>query len=178
MPPRPLPRRGYTLIELVIVCLVVGILASIAIPQYLKTVEISKADDAVAAVNMIGTTNRMFALDHAGFYVAGQFTAASCSGGVCPLSVAATQTDACVLVWCNYLADQNWNARPYNFYACDGRTPGACAGYGAGNQVAGASRKSGAFPGTSHAPYNTWGFTMNTAGAINSYGTTPPTPTY
>lgn len=178
MMPRPLCRRGFTLVEMIVTCLMVGILASFAIPQYLKTVEMSKADDAVGTVNMIGTTNRMFALDHSGFYVAGQFTASCTGAGACPVSVAATQNTACVLVWCNYLADQNWGARPYDFYACNGAAAGACATVGAGNQVAGAIRKSGASPGTSNTPYSTWGFTMNTAGTINAYGTTPPTPIY
>lgn len=178
MTPRLLARRGFTLVELIVTCLMIGILASFAIPQYLKTVETSKADDAVATVNMIGTTNKMFALDHSGYYVSGQFTAACTGGGSCPASVAATQTTACVLVWCNYLSDQDWGTKPYNFYACDGKTSGACAGLGAGNQVAGAKRLTGASPGTSVTPYSSWGFTMNTAGTINAYGTTPPTPIY
>ncbi len=166
-------RKGYTLIELVVTVLIIGVLASFAIPQYLKTVETGKADDAVAILNMIGTTNKMFALDHSNFYVAGTFTA-SCTGtGVCPASVTATQANACTLVWCKYLADQDWANKPYTFYACDGSISGACGGLGAGNQVAGAKRLASA-----NTPYNTWGYTMNTAGVITAYGTTPPPPTY
>ena len=176
---RPLSRRGFTLVEMIVTCLMIGILASFAIPQYLKTVETSKADDAVATVNMIGTTNRMFALDHSGFYVSGQFSA-TCDSGTCPTSVTATRTTACELVWCNYLADQNWGARPYNFYACDGKTAGTCAGLNSGLNVAGAIRKSGASPGTSNTPYTTWGYTMNTTGTIlaNAAATTTPPPIY
>src|SRR5579871_6910270 len=78
-------RRGYTLMELVIAILIVGILASFAVPQYLRSVEGGKYDDAVALTNQIGMTNRMFALDHQGYYVTGQFTTASCcpSGTTC-----------------------------------------------------------------------------------------------
>lgn len=176
MPRRPLSRGGFTLVELIVTCLMIGILAAIAIPQYLKTVEVTKADDAVAVVNMIGTTNRMFALDHNGSYVVGQFTTTCTGAGTCP--TAGPYTTACMLVWCNYLADQNWAAKPYNYYACDGAAAGACATLGSGNQVAGAIRKSGASPGTDVTPYSTWGFTMNTAGTIGAYGTTPPTPVY
>ncbi len=174
-------RRGYTLIELVVVILIIGILASIAVPQYLRTMESSKADDAVATVNMIGTTNKMFALDHGGYYVSGKFTASCgqpspttyCDQVGVGLAYPPPFTNPCVLVWCRYLADQDWASKPYDFYACDGATTGTCAGQGSTYQVSGASRKS-----TAYAPYNTWAYTMTTSGVITPYGTTAPTPTY
>lgn len=162
-------RGGFTLIELVVVCLIIGILASFAVPQYLRTLEVGKADDAVGLVNMIGTTNKMFALDHAGSYVTGTFSA-SCGAGVCPTS---TPYDQCALVWCKYLADQDWASKPYTFRACDGSVVGTCGGGSTGRMVAGAKRNTGAI-----SPYGTWGFTMNREGNISSYGTSPPTPTY
>ncbi|OGR95713.1 MAG: hypothetical protein A2V88_16255 [Elusimicrobia bacterium RBG_16_66_12] len=186
MPTRPLSRSGFTLVELIVTCLMIGILAAIAIPQYLKTVEVTKADDAVATVNMIGTTNRMFALDHNGYYVNGQFTA-SCTGtctggGACPTSVSATVTNACALVCCNYLADQNWATKPYNFYACDGKVASACGSTGSSTRVAGACRKGTTCAGTPAAMpgsiYDTWSFLMTTAGTISANGTNPPTPVY
>ncbi len=162
---------GYTLIELVVTVMIIGILAAFAVPEYLRTVENGRADDAVAISNMIGTTNRMFALDHSGFFVAGQF-AAACGAGVCPAVVNATQNNPCVLVWCRYLSDQDWGNKPYTFDACDGSVAGACAGMGAGTQVSGAHRLAGA-----GAPYNGWGYTMNTAGVITAFGGAPA-PTY
>lgn len=164
---RKLGRRGYTLIELVVVVLIIGILASFGIPQYLKTVESSKADDAVSTINMIGTTNKMFALDHSGSYAVGQFTAA-CGSGSC-----ASPWTACDLVYCKYLADQDWATRPYDYYACNGAVSGACGGMGGGNQVSGAKRKA-----VAASPYNSWGYTMNTSGVITGYGTQVPAPTY
>lgn len=165
--------KGFTLIEMVVTCLIIGLLAAFGVPQYLRTMESTKADDSVALVNMIGTTNKMFALDHSGWYAAGSFSS-SCTGtGTCPTTVSASQ-DPCVLVWCNYLTDQNWAAKPYTFYACNGKVAGACGGVGgSGYNVASAMRKNTAF-----SPYNTWGYVMDTAGRITASGTDVPTPVY
>jgi Tfp pilus assembly protein PilE len=161
------------LIELVVTCLVIGVLSSFAVPQYLSTIENGKADDAVALVNMIGTTNKMFALDHGGFYVSGQFPASTCgSAGVCPANVAAAVTNAaCTLVFCKYLADQDFSGKAYTYYACD---PGTGAGGGncAATYVAGAHRLASAY-----APYNGWYYLMNSGGTITANGGAAP-PTY
>ena len=172
----PKCRRGYTLIEMVVTILIIGILASIAVPQYLNTVETGKADDAVSTVNMIGTTNKMFALDHNGFYVAGGFPSgagASCGAGVCPATVVATVTGptaGCNLVWCKYLADQDWGDKPYTYDSCD--TAGGGGGHcGSPSAVAGTQRAGGS------APYSGWGYYMSKAGQITALGNAP-TPTY
>ena len=169
---KPFSRRGgFTLIEIIVVILIIGILAAYGVPQYLRTIEVSKADDAISLVNMIGTTNKMFALDHNNTYAIGALPGVGgCGAGVCP---AAGPYAACALVFCKYLADQDFGVKSYDFAACDGNGGGACAGLGAGAFVSGARRKGGA-----SAPYDTWGFTMTVVGVITAYGTTPPTPTY
>jgi prepilin-type N-terminal cleavage/methylation domain-containing protein len=164
-------RRGYTLIELIIVVLIIGILASFGVPQYLRTVETSKADDAVSTMNMIGTTNKMFALDHAGVYAVGQFpTDGPCATGAC-----AAPWTACDLVYCKYLADQSWNTRPYDYWACDGAAGTTCGGMtdpGPGSPVAAVNRKDSASDS-----YANWGYTMNTSGVITLQNGAPA-PTY
>lgn len=162
-------RAGFTLIELLVVVLIIGILASVAVPSYLKSVETTKADDAVALVNMIGTTNKMYALDHSNSYVTGTFpTTANTGCGPAPTPCNGTPTNACTLVWCKYLADQNFGSKPYNFYACN-PAGGACFASGGSNVTAGAKRKSGT--------YVAWSYAMDGSGVITNYGGAPA-PTY
>jgi|GEM_PF-1235366 len=192
-------RRGYTLMEVIIAVLIVGILAKFAVPQYLKSVEEGKYDDAVATVNQIGMTNRMFALDHNGFYADSAttgFTGANCGcttagatscqgilgayGGTAAngYTPTATVANACVLVCCNYLADQHWSGKPYTFYACDPATAGgggACAGQA--SPTAGATRTTAGVGSTNISPYKNWGVWMDSTGTMNIIGAAP-NPTY
>jgi hypothetical protein len=119
---------------------------------------------------MIGTTNKMFALDHGMKYVTGGFGTlpdGSCgtNGGVCP--AAAPTGNACDLVWCKYLADQNWTSKPYVYTAKDGSV--------LPNLTASCTRAGGS------ATYNGWGYTVSVSGLItgvpNGSGPPPP-PTY
>ena len=162
---------GFTLIEMLVVVLIIGILAAVAVPSYMKSVETTKADDAVALVNMIGTTNKMFALDHQNNYITGTFPTAANTGCAASPCLPTTYNQACNLVWCKYLADQNYGSKPYTFYACD-PAGGACGTSGGSAGTAGARRKAGA--GT----YSAWGYMQNASGVITGYGASVPVPTY
>jgi prepilin-type N-terminal cleavage/methylation domain-containing protein len=162
-------KKGVTLIELLIVVMIIGILTALGVPSYLKSVETTKADDAVALVNMIGTTNRMFALDHSNTYVVGAFPntpdTACDATTACPTVAPYT---ACALVWCKYLSNQNFGSKPYTLNACDPGS-GTCGASGTAATAA-ADRKPGASVN--------WGYYQNAQGVITGYGSGVPTPTY
>ena len=53
-------KSAFTLIELVLVVIIVGILASLALPMFGKTFEVTKANEAVAALHQIRTGERIY----------------------------------------------------------------------------------------------------------------------
>jgi len=53
-------RTSFTLIELIIVIIVIGILATVAIPQYLKAVERAKGSKARHALGLIAQAEKMY----------------------------------------------------------------------------------------------------------------------
>ena len=44
---------GFTLLEIIIVIIIVGVLASLALPKFFKTVEYSRATEAFASLNAV-----------------------------------------------------------------------------------------------------------------------------
>ena len=53
-------RKGFTLIELLVVVLIMGILASVAMPQYFKSVEKSRASEAIDALSAVVSSQERF----------------------------------------------------------------------------------------------------------------------
>ncbi|ACC98830.1 PilE-like protein [Elusimicrobium minutum Pei191] len=57
--------KGFTLIELLVVVLIIGILAAIALPQYTKTVEKSRAAEALLNLKAISdAANRFYLMNN------------------------------------------------------------------------------------------------------------------
>ena len=55
---------GFTLIELLVVVLIIGILASVALPQYQKAVEKSRAAQAWVTLKAIDDARKIYIMEH------------------------------------------------------------------------------------------------------------------
>ncbi|MDT8286822.1 MAG: prepilin-type N-terminal cleavage/methylation domain-containing protein [Elusimicrobiales bacterium] len=146
-------RKGFTLIELLVVVIILGVLTSMGVPYYLKTVESSKATDAVAVAHMVGVASQMMILDNpTATYNGGQLTN-TCNTGTCPTS---GTRSACHLVRCNYLSRQDWNSLAYTIRACNPDTGAGGSGCAVG-RTAYANRRSG--------KYSSWTYYFTSSGA-------------
>lgn len=154
-------QAGFTLVELVVVVLIIGILGAVMIPGYTKSVESAKADDAAAIVQMIGQSNRMFRLDNNN-YVTNGILQDSCNSVACT----AGSFDRCQLSACNYMGSRQWDGLAFVFQA--GRTVN-CGISGAPNGIACAKRAPSA-----RSPYSSWGYVMSPAGVVTNYNGAPP----
>jgi type II secretory pathway pseudopilin PulG len=166
------------MVELMVVVIIIGILAAMGIPQYLKSVEMSKADSGSSLMKMVGAANRMYSIDHAGAYVSGPLTTGCDPNGACPGG-----GTGCDLVACKYLPSNSYGTSPSfsdvswavaaagNAAGGGGACPLAVPGGsvpGGGNLVACAMRGSGA-SGT----YAAWGYAMDVNGVITSFNGAP-----
>jgi prepilin-type N-terminal cleavage/methylation domain-containing protein len=123
--------KGFTLMEILFVIIILAILVLLAILQYSKTLEMNRADQAASLVRQVAAANHMYSLDNTpmgaapssciglnpGTYLSGQITN-TCNSDCCSSSpsCATSATDPCNLVACGYLPKRDWGSLPYNVF--------------------------------------------------------------
>jgi prepilin-type N-terminal cleavage/methylation domain-containing protein len=147
-------RKGFTLTELMVVVIILGVLTSMGVPYYLKTVESSKAMDAVAAAHMVGVASQMIMLDNPTSTYSGGLLTNTCNTASCPTTTG-TPRSACHLVACNYVSRQSWDTLAYTIRACNPVTGAGGTGCSSG-RTAYADRRTG--------KYTSWAYYFTSAG--------------
>lgn len=66
--------QGFSLLELLITVLIVGILATVALPNFTKSVEKAKVKDAQSVLASVASSERIYRLDQGSFGTLGNLT--------------------------------------------------------------------------------------------------------
>ena len=85
-------RRGVTLTELMIVLTILGVVAGLAIPNYFRTLEVSRSNEARANLNVIHMGQKIFLLNNNRYWPAGGGTDGTLSNINSNLNIDVNQT--------------------------------------------------------------------------------------
>lgn len=69
--------RGHTLIEVLIVVIIIGVIASLAIPRYMYSTVVSRQKEALSILKQIYTLQRSYQMEHDTYYLPGPAVVAS-----------------------------------------------------------------------------------------------------
>ena len=169
-------KSGFTLVELLVVLVLIGVLVAIVMPNYTKTVEVSKAKEAIATLQAIHTAQMIY---RAGISPSRSFTTGTPDNPTCTPPFTGSGENFCQLVVNNLLPGKRWDATYYIYEGADDaggssylgralRRPGSCV-----SNCSGAVFPCGC---TNTVPYTAWGYLIALDGTMTPLGTAPPIP--
>lgn len=116
---------GFNLTELMIVVLIIGILAAIAVPSYVRTQERARVQEAIVALKLIRAGEEIYQGEYGGYYgadiVAGNFTGAGSANTALRLDLNETDWDYAITAVNNAVSPQTFTAnatRPWGAGNC------------------------------------------------------------
>jgi len=138
-------KKGFTLIEILVVVVVVSVLAAISLTQMAKIVENSKLTDAITLINAVANAQKMARLEYPNTVTAQFGKLQTIKSGTCAATSTSLSTIADYMN-CKYLTQHDWSNLSYTYYICNGSGGGGgCCG-DTGSPVACATRGSTVHP--------------------------------
>ncbi|MBT3955554.1 MAG: prepilin-type N-terminal cleavage/methylation domain-containing protein [Elusimicrobiaceae bacterium] len=104
---------AFTLVELLIVCVVLSLLASFAITSYQKAVEDSRNDKAKQTLRKVATAYDTFDYEYPGRCLNEGIVVKS--SGTCSVALDNLPT---TLINCKYMENEDWDDDPYQYEIC------------------------------------------------------------
>lgn len=137
------------MIEQLVVVLVVGIMAKVAVAKYQKSLEVTRAEQAMNVLRAIGNAHLIWSTHHGRQFLPKLepsngmkplVTNANCNATDC----SSAANSCAILVACRYLASLSWDSDYWSYGICDpttGTGGGDCCAPGANNGVVACARR-------------------------------------
>lgn len=160
-----LRRSGFTLYEVLVVVMILGVAVTFALPSYLKQRETQMATSAVGLLSPIAIAHKAYGLRNNDVWLnQGQITGC---GGSANCAADEGAGNPCTLVSCGFIQNENWAGLDYAFYTCNAASTADCCDT---TSIACAQRQGGS------GDYATWMYRVSTEDAVTAAGTGTPSP--